>query len=51
MVTGDNLLTAQAYAKDVGILDRNYEPGTTKSYEVLEGKDFREMVGGLKSEK
>lgn len=49
MVTGDYLLTAVAYAKEVGILDRNYQPG--KSYEVLEGKDFRAMVGGLKVEK
>lgn len=49
MVTGDNLLTAQAIAKECGILDSNYVQGD--GYEVLEGKDFREMVGGLKAVK
>jgi len=37
MVTGDNLITAKAIAKECGILSSN-EP---KKYEIMEGKDFR----------
>lgn len=48
MVTGDNLLTAEAIAKECGILGASYERESS-SYEVLEGKDFRAMVGGLKT--
>lgn len=45
MVTGDNILTATAIAKECGILD----PGKqVTEFEVVEGKKFREFVGGLK---
>jgi P-type Ca2+ transporter type 2B len=41
MVTGDNLITAKAIAKDVGIL-------TGKEDElVMEGADFIKLVGGV----
>ncbi|CAK80242.1 unnamed protein product (macronuclear) [Paramecium tetraurelia] len=46
MVTGDNILTATAIAKECGILQSNKQPG---QYEVMEGKFFREFVGGLKT--
>jgi len=45
MVTGDNILTATAIAKECGILDPT-KPLT--EFEVIEGKKFREFVGGLK---
>ena len=44
MVTGDNLITAKSIAVDCGILisaDQNIQ------YEVMEGKEFRELTGGL----
>merc|ERR1712226_986392 len=48
MVTGDNTLIATAIAKECGILDKNYNPeDSTEKFTVLEGKDFREYVGGL----
>jgi len=48
MVTGDNTLIATAIAKECGILDKNYNPDDkTEQFTVLEGKDFREYVGGL----
>ncbi|CAD8204335.1 unnamed protein product [Paramecium octaurelia] len=47
MVTGDNILTATAIAKECGILPTNREIG---EWEVVEGKKFREFVGGLKDE-
>ncbi|CAD8122135.1 unnamed protein product [Paramecium sonneborni] len=47
MVTGDNILTATAIAKECGILATNREIG---EWEVVEGKKFREFVGGLKDE-
>ena len=47
MVTGDNILTAQAIAKECGIIDSSYVPG--EGFEVIEGKYFRNMVGGLKT--
>jgi magnesium-transporting ATPase (P-type) len=46
MVTGDNIKTAIAIAKEAGILDPNWverEDDCT----VMEGKDFRAFVGGL----
>jgi Ca2+ transporting ATPase len=38
MVTGDNILTATAIAKECGILDPNKVPG---EWEVVEGTKFR----------
>lgn len=50
MVTGDNMMTAVAIAKEAGILSKDYIQ-VAGSYEVMEGKRFREMVGGLHAEK
>jgi P-type Ca2+ transporter type 2B len=44
MVTGDNFNTAIAISKECGILPSDYEP-RQGSYEAMEGKTFREMVG------
>lgn len=46
MVTGDNLITARAIAIQAGILDAK---DADTEYACMEGKDFREAVGGLKS--
>jgi magnesium-transporting ATPase (P-type) len=46
MVTGDNLDTAVAIAKECGILDPEFQPAPN-SHVVMEGKHFREFVGGL----
>lgn len=43
MLTGDNSLTAIAIARESGILSS----GQPKEYECMEGKDFRESIGGL----
>jgi len=45
MVTGDNLDTARAIAIQSGILDAN----DRNKFACMEGKDFREYCGGLKS--
>jgi magnesium-transporting ATPase (P-type) len=45
MVTGDNLDTAKAIAIEAGIVSREQ---ADSQYVCMEGKDFREMVGGLK---
>ena len=49
MITGDNVLTATAIAKECGIISKDFVP--SNNYEVIEGKKFREIVGGLKTEK
>lgn len=49
MVTGDNYNTAIAIAKECGILKSDYDPESA-NYEAMEGKKFREMVGGLVTE-
>lgn len=51
MVTGDNKETAIAIAKEAGILDKGWKDGNSgEEYEVMEGKAFREFVGGLNKE-
>lgn len=45
MCTGDNIDTATAISKECGILPAGFEP--SGSYEIMEGKKFRELVGGL----
>lgn len=45
MVTGDNLVTARAIAKECGII-KNLETGEYKDFQVMLGKDFYEYVGG-----
>lgn len=45
MITGDNILTATSIARECGILASN----TPTEYEVMDGKEFRECVGGLVS--
>lgn len=42
MVTGDNIITAKAIAKQVGIIDRN-----NKSSLVMEGTEFISKIGGV----
>ena len=49
MITGDNVMTATAIAKECGILSKDFVP--SNNYEVIDGKRFREIVGGLKTEK
>lgn len=55
MVTGDNPETAIAIAKEAGILPVNYikpegDENTLGRFVVLEGKEFRTLVGGLVKE-
>lgn len=45
MVTGDNLDTAKAIAIEAGIVSAE---DAEKEYVCMEGKDFRELCGGLK---
>ena len=50
MVTGDNLLTAVAIAKEAGIIDpsvSDLDLYSSDKYMVLEGKKFRDLVGGI----
>lgn len=42
MVTGDNIITAEAIAKECGILDKNYRKSiNSEDYTVMEGEKFR----------
>jgi Ca2+ transporting ATPase len=45
MVTGDNLDTAKAIAIEAGIISKEL---ADTQYACMEGKEFREMCGGLK---
>lgn len=49
MVTGDNITTAIAIAKESGILSKEIEDYSifSNDYYVMEGYKFREVVGGL----
>lgn len=55
MVTGDNINTAIAIAKEAGILPSYWTPTGSGEDEVdttvMEGKVFREYVGGLVTQK
>jgi len=48
MVTGDNLDTAKAIAMNAGILSKK---DVEQKYACMDGKTFREEVGGLEEEK
>ncbi len=50
MITGDNLNTAVAIAKDAGIIEKAYEH-KEGDFRVMTGKQFREYVGGIVSVK
>ncbi len=45
MVTGDNIDTAKAIAIDAGIVSAR---DANNKYVCMEGKEFRELCGGLK---
>jgi P-type Ca2+ transporter type 2B len=45
MVTGDNIDTAKAIALEAGILKAEHKD---RKYAVMEGKQFRELCGGLR---
>lgn len=47
MVTGDNIDTAIAISKEAGIISVDVDG--TKGYTCMNGKDFREAIGGLSS--
>ena len=49
MVTGDNVETAMAIAKECGILDKNFVRREGEYY-VMEGNDFAKQVGGLEDD-
>jgi P-type Ca2+ transporter type 2B len=50
MVTGDNIWTARAIAKNCGILPEDYKPDPWFSeYEVTTGPEFALKVGGLQN--
>ena len=44
MVTGDNLITARAIARNCGIIDDRF---SQDKYSIMEGPKFFEEVGGL----
>jgi magnesium-transporting ATPase (P-type) len=54
MVTGDNLETAIAIAKDAGIIlqgqDSKGNKASLSRYRCMTGADFRQMIGGLSEE-
>ncbi len=44
MVTGDNMDTAVAIARECNILPKDFDLDTHNNYHVMEGKKFREFV-------
>lgn len=46
MVTGDNLITARAIAKECNIINPN-EPDDDTNGRVMEGPDFYKLIGGV----
>lgn len=51
MVTGDNLDTAKAIAVDAGILQQDQADSNHYPFAFMEGQKFRQLCGGLKTEK
>jgi Ca2+ transporting ATPase len=49
MITGDSETIAISIAKEAGILAEDWE-SSEGDYSVMEGKNFREFVGGLNRE-
>ena len=47
MVTGDNKVTAEAIAKDCGIITNYNKPAYLSKEHVWLGKDFWEIIGGV----
>ena len=43
MVTGDNLITAKAIAKEIGIITF----GNSKTAIIMEGPEFLRLIGGI----
>lgn len=48
MVTGDNIVTAEAIAIDCGIIQNADQPSYKSEDHVMLGKDFWELIGGIK---
>lgn len=47
MVTGDNIVTAEAIAKDCGIIEGYDDPSYKSEEHVWLGKNFWEAIGGV----
>ena len=51
MCTGDNIDTATAISLEAGIISQEDLAQNEESLLCMQGSSFRQMVGGLKSEK
>ncbi len=47
MVTGDNIITATAIAKECKIIEEDKVMHGKKEYVIMEGPEFFKLVGGL----
>ena len=47
MVTGDNIITANAIAKECKIIEEDKVMHGKKEYVIMEGPEFFKLVGGL----